>query len=152
MKAMRRRGAPLRGAGEQKGRVDTGQEHRPSVSSHGAISQWPRIGYNRPPGPGRVRRKRRARAHRGRSAARRFRNARLQPLSDRPGGAPHPGRIRGVEGHHRHAFTTEHFTGRTGVSVALAQTLDDCQRLLADECADWPEPALYMIGCLDEVR
>ena len=49
-------------------------------------------------------------------------------------------------------FTTEHFTGRTGVSVPLAQTLDDCARLLNDECADWPEQALYMIGGLDEAR
>ena len=46
-------------------------------------------------------------------------------------------------------FTTEHFTGRAGVSVPLAQTLDDCERLLNDECADWPEQALYMIGSLD---
>ncbi|MFO1424313.1 MAG: F0F1 ATP synthase subunit beta [Candidatus Competibacteraceae bacterium] len=49
-------------------------------------------------------------------------------------------------------FTTEHFTGRAGVSVPLAQTLDDCERLLNDECADWPEQALYMIGQLDEAR
>ena len=49
-------------------------------------------------------------------------------------------------------FTTGHFTGRAGVSVPLAQTLDDCERLLADECADWPEQALYMIGQLDKVR
>lgn len=49
-------------------------------------------------------------------------------------------------------FTTGHFTGRAGVSVPLTQTLDDCERLLNDECADWPEQALYMIGRLDEVR
>ncbi|HOW63238.1 MAG TPA: F0F1 ATP synthase subunit beta, partial [Candidatus Contendobacter sp.] len=49
-------------------------------------------------------------------------------------------------------FTTEHFTGRAGVSVPLGQTLDDCERLLNDDCADWPESALYMIGGLDEAR
>ena len=49
-------------------------------------------------------------------------------------------------------FTTEHFTGRAGVSVPLGQTLDDCERLLNDDCADWPESALYMIGRLDEAR
>ncbi len=49
-------------------------------------------------------------------------------------------------------FTTEHFTGRAGVSVPLAQTLDDCERLLNDERADWPEQALYLIGGLDEAR
>ena len=49
-------------------------------------------------------------------------------------------------------FTTEHFTGRVGVGVPLAQTLHDCERLLNDDCADWPEQALYMIGRLDEAR
>jgi F-type H+-transporting ATPase subunit beta len=49
-------------------------------------------------------------------------------------------------------FTTGQFTGRAGVSVPLAQTLDDCERLLTDECADWPEQAFYMIGRLEEAR
>jgi F-type H+-transporting ATPase subunit beta len=39
-----------------------------------------------------------------------------------------------------------------GVGVPLAQTLDDCERLLDDECADWPEQALFVIGGLDRAR
>jgi F-type H+-transporting ATPase subunit beta len=49
-------------------------------------------------------------------------------------------------------FTTEQFTGRSGASVPLAQALDDCERLLNDECAGWPEGSLYMIGRLHEAR
>ncbi|PWV63398.1 F0F1 ATP synthase subunit beta [Plasticicumulans acidivorans] len=49
-------------------------------------------------------------------------------------------------------FTTGQFTGQTGRSVALAQVLDDCEAILADACADWPESALFMIGALDEAR
>jgi F-type H+/Na+-transporting ATPase subunit beta len=48
-------------------------------------------------------------------------------------------------------FTTEQFTGRDGRSVALADTLEGCERILSDELADRPERALYMIGTLDEV-
>ncbi|MCP5158969.1 MAG: F0F1 ATP synthase subunit beta [Gammaproteobacteria bacterium] len=49
-------------------------------------------------------------------------------------------------------FTTEHFTGRSGQSVPLPQVLNDCERILDDGCADWPEAALYMIGELSEAR
>ncbi len=47
-------------------------------------------------------------------------------------------------------FTTGHFTGRPGVSVPLARTLDDCERLLNDEFAGRAEQDLYMIGTLDD--
>ena len=46
-------------------------------------------------------------------------------------------------------FTTEHFTGQPGQLVALAQTLDGCERILAGEFADVDEQALYMKGALD---
>lgn len=49
-------------------------------------------------------------------------------------------------------YTTEHFTGHPGRSVPLSTVIDDCERILADGCADWPESALYMIGGLDEAR
>jgi F-type H+/Na+-transporting ATPase subunit beta len=48
-------------------------------------------------------------------------------------------------------FTTEQFTGRDGRCVALADTLDGCERILSDELAERPERTLYMIGSLDEV-
>jgi F-type H+-transporting ATPase subunit beta len=49
-------------------------------------------------------------------------------------------------------FTTEAFTGSGGRSVTLAQTLDGCERILADEFEDWPESTLYMLGGIDEAR
>jgi len=47
-------------------------------------------------------------------------------------------------------FTTEHFTGRSGRAVDLAQTLDGCERILAGTCDETNERAFYMIGRLDE--
>jgi F-type H+-transporting ATPase subunit beta len=47
-------------------------------------------------------------------------------------------------------FTTEHFTGHAGRLVPLEQTLDGCERVLADELAEVSEQALYMVGALDE--
>ncbi|HAX21953.1 MAG TPA: F0F1 ATP synthase subunit beta [Hydrogenophaga sp.] len=47
-------------------------------------------------------------------------------------------------------FTTEQFTGLTGKLVSLADALDGCERILADEFKDLPESALYMIGAVDE--
>ena len=41
---------------------------------------------------------------------------------------------------------TEAFTGREGVSVPLADVLDDCEAILAGEADDRPERALYMVG------
>jgi len=36
--------------------------------------------------------------------------------------------------------------------VSLADALDGCERILADEFKDTPESALYMIGAIGEVR
>jgi F-type H+-transporting ATPase subunit beta len=47
-------------------------------------------------------------------------------------------------------FTTEQFTGLPGRSVALADVLEGCERILNDEFSDRPETALYMIGTIDE--
>jgi F-type H+-transporting ATPase subunit beta len=47
-------------------------------------------------------------------------------------------------------FTTEQFTGRPGRRVSVEATLEGCERILADELADRPEQALYMIGGIDE--
>jgi F-type H+-transporting ATPase subunit beta len=47
---------------------------------------------------------------------------------------------------------TEAFTGMPGRSVALADTLDGCQAILAGECDSWRESSLYMVGTLDEAR
>ena len=49
-------------------------------------------------------------------------------------------------------MVTEAFTGRPGRSVKLADTLAGCEAILAGECDDWPESALYMVGTLDEAR
>ncbi|WP_097460989.1 F0F1 ATP synthase subunit beta [Mangrovitalea sediminis] len=48
-------------------------------------------------------------------------------------------------------FTTEQFTGKPGKLVRLPETLDGCERILADEFAEHPEQALYMIGTIDEI-
>jgi F-type H+-transporting ATPase subunit beta len=48
-------------------------------------------------------------------------------------------------------FTTGQFTGKTGKLVTLEQTIDGCERILADEFAGLAENALYMIGSVDEV-
>jgi F-type H+-transporting ATPase subunit beta len=47
-------------------------------------------------------------------------------------------------------FTTEHFTGRPGRAIDLAQTLDGCERILAGTYDETSERALYMIGDIDE--
>lgn len=48
-------------------------------------------------------------------------------------------------------FTTEQFTGYQGQSVPIETTIEDCERILADEFHDWPERKLYMIGSVSEV-
>jgi F-type H+/Na+-transporting ATPase subunit beta len=48
--------------------------------------------------------------------------------------------------------TTEQFTGLTGRTVRLEDTVDGCERILADEFADRPERALYMIGPVADVK
>ncbi len=49
-------------------------------------------------------------------------------------------------------FTTEQFSGTAGKLVSLADALDGCERILADEFMDLPESALYMIGTVDEAK
>ena len=49
-------------------------------------------------------------------------------------------------------FTTEQFTGLKGKLVRLKDALDGCERLLRDEFKDYPESALYMIGCISEAK
>ncbi|WP_100644553.1 F0F1 ATP synthase subunit beta [Alteromonas facilis] len=49
-------------------------------------------------------------------------------------------------------FTTEQFTGHKGKLVSLADALEGCERILADEFNDYPESALYMIGNIDEAK
>jgi F-type H+-transporting ATPase subunit beta len=49
-------------------------------------------------------------------------------------------------------FVTEQFTGMKGKLVSLDDALDGCARILADEFADMPESALYMIGAVDEAH
>lgn len=48
-------------------------------------------------------------------------------------------------------FTTQQFTGNPGKLVSLEDSLNGCERILADEFNDVPERALYMIGSIDEV-
>ncbi|PKN33371.1 MAG: F0F1 ATP synthase subunit beta [Deltaproteobacteria bacterium HGW-Deltaproteobacteria-19] len=45
---------------------------------------------------------------------------------------------------------TEQFIGKAGVTVALQDALEGCERILNDEFADVPESSLYMIGAIDE--
>ena len=49
-------------------------------------------------------------------------------------------------------FATEQFTGIPGKVVSLQDSLDGCERILADEFKDTPERSLYMIGAISEVR
>jgi len=49
-------------------------------------------------------------------------------------------------------FTTEQFSGMKGKEVNLDDTLDGCERILADEFKDYPESAFYMIGTIDEAK
>jgi F-type H+/Na+-transporting ATPase subunit beta len=47
---------------------------------------------------------------------------------------------------------TEQFTGLPGRTVALDDTLDGCERILAGEFSDRSERALYMIGSVSDAR
>lgn len=46
--------------------------------------------------------------------------------------------------------TTKQFTGQNGRTVPLIETINGCERLLADEFEDNPESALYMIGAIED--
>jgi F-type H+/Na+-transporting ATPase subunit beta len=47
-------------------------------------------------------------------------------------------------------FVTEQFSGIKGKQVSLNDSLDGCERILADEFKDLPESSFYMIGNIDE--
>jgi F-type H+-transporting ATPase subunit beta len=49
-------------------------------------------------------------------------------------------------------MVTVAFTGRTGRSVALDETLAGCRAILDGEADGWSEGSLYMIGTIDEAR
>jgi F-type H+-transporting ATPase subunit beta len=49
-------------------------------------------------------------------------------------------------------FVTGQFTGMEGKLVDLDSALTGFERILADEFADYPESALYMLGGIDEAR
>jgi F-type H+-transporting ATPase subunit beta len=49
-------------------------------------------------------------------------------------------------------LVTEAFTGRSGRTVKLADTLAGCAAILAGDCDAWPESAFYMVGTIDEAR
>ncbi len=49
-------------------------------------------------------------------------------------------------------FSTEHFTGQEGRLVSLEKGLEDCERILNDEFADYPESSFYMIGGIEEAE
>ena len=61
------------------------------------------------------------------------------------------GRARRLERFLTQPFSaTEAFSGIPGKQVSLRDTLDGCERILADEFAHYPEEALYMIGAIGE--
>ncbi|HEX2939861.1 MAG TPA: F0F1 ATP synthase subunit beta [Rhodopila sp.] len=47
---------------------------------------------------------------------------------------------------------TEAFTGDSGRSVPLSETLAGCRAILDGEADAWPESALYMVGTIGEAR
>ena len=49
-------------------------------------------------------------------------------------------------------FVTEQFTGHEGKMVGRDDAIDGCRRILADEFAEYPESAFYMIGPVDEAK
>jgi F-type H+-transporting ATPase subunit beta len=49
-------------------------------------------------------------------------------------------------------FSTEQFTGVGGRRVAIADTLEGCSRILADDYAHYPESTLYMLGSIAEAK
>lgn len=48
--------------------------------------------------------------------------------------------------------TTKQFTGHAGRTVSLEETIEGCERILADEFEDLPERRLYMIGAVGEAE
>ena len=63
------------------------------------------------------------------------------------------GRARRLQRFLTQPFTvTEAFTGMTGRSVPLAETVKGCGAILDGQGDDWPESAFYMVGTFSEVR
>jgi F-type H+-transporting ATPase subunit beta len=49
-------------------------------------------------------------------------------------------------------FVTERFTGLEGRQVSLEDSLEGCERILADEFAQIDENDLFMLGSIDELE
>ncbi len=49
-------------------------------------------------------------------------------------------------------YTTEQFSGMSGIFVSREEALNGCERILNDEFKDYPESALYMIGSINEAK
>ncbi len=49
-------------------------------------------------------------------------------------------------------MVTEQFTGISGRSVPVEETLKGCRAILAGQCDRWAEASLYMVGTLEEAR
>lgn len=49
-------------------------------------------------------------------------------------------------------FTTGQFSGLSGRTVSLNDSLEGCERILADEFKDYPEDAFYMIGAISDIK
>ncbi len=49
-------------------------------------------------------------------------------------------------------LVTQAFTGRPGKTVPVAETIRGCDAILAGDCDEWPEPAFYMTGTIDDVK
>jgi F-type H+-transporting ATPase subunit beta len=47
---------------------------------------------------------------------------------------------------------TESFTGRTGKSVPLSDTITGCKKIISGEMDDVDESRFYMIGTIDEAN
>ncbi|HEY7220850.1 MAG TPA: F0F1 ATP synthase subunit beta [Candidatus Binatia bacterium] len=63
------------------------------------------------------------------------------------------GRARRLERFLTQPFTvTEQFTGVTGKSVPLEDTIKGCRAILAGEGDEWAESSFYMVGSFDDVR
>lgn len=47
---------------------------------------------------------------------------------------------------------TESFTGKSGRSIPLGETLDGCAAILDGQCDAWAESSLYMVGSIEDAR
>jgi F-type H+/Na+-transporting ATPase subunit beta len=49
-------------------------------------------------------------------------------------------------------LVTEQFTGISGKSIAIEDTIKGCSAILSGESDEWAESSLYMVGTLDDAR